>query len=132
MLEKNDEQSVLKRCKFGVAKLRPTNCLKFGFGSVLASIWEGFGTVWGFSQVLWGASWPLFGCSRSSFVRESVQDGLQEPFWIDFGSILEGFWEGLGAVGEGFERILGAFEQKFARIWRILGLSLHLDPDAGP
>ena len=43
-----------------------------------------------------------------------VQDGLQEAFWIDFGSILGGFGEGLG-------RVWGAFGEDFGRVWDIFG-----------
>ena len=42
------------------ANLRPEenkrkNCSKIGFGKVLGSIWEGFGTLWSVLGPLWGA-----------------------------------------------------------------------------
>ena len=81
----------------------------------------GFGTVLGVSWALLGASGPVFCFFRSRFFPTWVQDGLQDAFWIDFGSILGGlgrvlggFWEGLGAVLEGFGLTL-------KRIWKERG-----------
>ena len=66
------------------------------FGMVLETIWDGFGTVLGVFWTLLGASESFFWASRSSFFQAWAQDGLQEAFWIDFGSNLEGIWEDLG------------------------------------
>ena len=99
------------------------NRLKFGFGKVLGSIWEGSGSVCGVSWALLGPSWPIFGRSKASFFKSLIQDRLQEAFWIDVGSILGGFWQGLGG-----------FEEGFGRIWKLLGKDLEvlLDASGGP
>ena len=67
---------------------------------VLGSIWEGFGAVLGVFWMLSGALGPFFGRSESSFLKALVQDGLQEAFWMAFGSILGGFGEDLDASWE--------------------------------
>ena len=74
----------------------------------MGSILEGSGAIWGVSWALLGASWPSWGRSKSSFFLTLVQDGLQEAFWIDFGSILEGFGRDLGGVWGDLGRLLGA------------------------
>ena len=82
-------------------KMRPKNLQKIGFGSVLGSICEGFGTVLDLFLSLLGITWPFFGRSKSSFSKALVPDELQEGFWINFGTDLERFRrisEGLGRV----------------------------------
>ena len=87
------------------ANLRPEknkrkNCSKIWFGRVLGSIWEGFGTLWSVLGPLLGAFWLLVGRSKSYLFKTMVQDGLQEAFWMAFGSILGGFGEDLDASWE--------------------------------
>ena len=67
----------------------------------MASIWEGFGAVFGLLGVLFAASWLFFGRSKSSFFQAFAENGLQEGFWMDFGSL----WEDFGKVLGGFEDI---------------------------
>ena len=98
-----------KRSEFGVGKKSQKNRLKIGFGTVLASFWEGSGKVWGVSWALLGASWPFFGRSKSNFFLALVQDRLQEAFCIDFGSIWGRFWKVWGGFGECFGRFGGSF-----------------------
>ena len=64
----------------------------------MGSIGEGFGAVLGLLWVLLAASWPLFERSQSSLFQALAQNGLQEGFWMDFGSL----WEDLGKVLGGF------------------------------
>ena len=75
----------------------------------MGSIWERFGVVLGLLWVLLAASWPLFERSKSSFFQALAQNGLQEGFWMDFGSL----WEGFG-------RVWGRFVEKFGRILDLL------------
>ena len=87
------------------------NALKSGFGKVLGSIWERFGTIWGHFRALMGASWPFLGRSKTYFLNRFFQDGLQKVFWIDFGSILEGSLGGFGSVlGRIFVPVLAFWE----------------------
>ena len=81
--------------KFGIGKKTSENPIKIYFGRVLASIWEGFGTVLGLLGVLFAASWLFVGRSKSNFFQALAQNGLQEGFWMDFGSL----WEGLESLG---------------------------------
>ena len=81
-------------------KKEASKSLKNRFGESFGLHLGGFGTVWGLSWALLGASWLFFGRSKSGFVKGFVQDGLQEAFWIDFGSL----WEGFGRVLGGFVR----------------------------
>ena len=78
------------------------NPTKINLGRVLGSIWEGFGAVLGLLSVLLAASWPLFERSKSSFFQALAQNGLQEGFWMDFGSLWEHF-------GTGFPYFLDTF-----------------------
>ena len=87
------------------------------FGRVLASIWEGFGTVWGLSWELLGASWRIFEPSNSSFCKALAQNGLPEAFGVDFGGVWEGIWEDLGGSWEDFGQFLDEF-------WKDLGQNL--------
>ena len=66
------------------------------------------------------AFWPFLRRSDSAFFQTSVQDGVQEAFWSDFGSILEGsgrvwggFWEGLGRILESWDAGKTKSFQKF-------------------
>ena len=65
-----------------------------------------FGKDLGWSGHLLGASWPFFGDLESSFLQAWIQDGLQDVFWIDFGSSLEGL-----------TMVLGWFGQRFGGFW---------------
>ena len=49
---------------------------------------------------LLGAFWLLVGRSKSYLFKTMGQDGLQEAFWMAFGSILVGFGENLDASWE--------------------------------
>ena len=69
---------------------------EIGFDSVLGSIWEGFGTVWGVLGVLPGASWPFWGRSKSIFFQTWVQDRLHKAFW----KVWAAFGEGFGRISE--------------------------------
>ena len=82
--------------KFGTGKKTSENPTKIDFGRVLVSIWKGFGAVFGLLGVLFAASWLIFERSKSSFFPALVQNGLQEGFWMDFGSL----WEDFGRVWE--------------------------------
>ena len=71
-----------------IEKKRPKNPLKAGFGRVLDSIWEGFGTVLAVFLALLGAFWAFFGCSKIIFfqswlnmVPKLTPRGLQHRFW---------------------------------------------------
>ena len=75
----------------------------------MGSIWEEFGTVWGAFWALLGVSWLFLGCSKSSFFKAWAQDGLQEAFWVDLGSISEGFGMIWGGFGEEFGTRLETF-----------------------
>ena len=99
------KQILPQNCKKNDANLRPEknkrkNCSKIWFGRVLGSIWEGFGTLWSVLGPLLGAFWLLVGRSKSYLFKTMVQDGLQEAFWMAFGSILGGFGEDLDASWE--------------------------------
>ena len=50
-----------------MAKTKPQNVFKSGFGRVLGFLWEGFGTVWALFWALLGAWGLFFGCSKSAF-----------------------------------------------------------------
>ena len=69
---------------------------KIGFGRVLASIWEGFGPVWGLSWALLGTFWWIFEPSKSSFCKALAQDALQEASGVEFGGVWGAIWEDLG------------------------------------
>ena len=98
------------------------NAQRNGFGTVLGSIWERVGALWGVFWSLLGASWPFRGRSKSSCCKALVQNGLQEGFWIDFGSILRRIWEDFGWIWESLGRIGTNFGMDFGRIlgkiWR--------------
>ena len=77
--------------------------------SILGGSWAVLGQGLGPSWMLLAASWPLLGRSKSSFFQTLAHNGLQEGFWMDFGSlcghfgkVLGGFWEGLGKNLGGF------------------------------
>ena len=93
----------------------------FGFRLPQSSIWEGFRWLLGASGALWGASWPFFGHSKSSFYKALVQDGLQDAFWMDFGSL----WWGLGTVWEGFGEEFGRILGFLNKEWADLGYAWH-------
>ena len=85
---------------------------KSGFGRVLGSIWEEFGTVWAVFWALVDAFRLFFGRSKSYLFEALVQDELQEAFRMDFGSILEGsgrILEGFGSILDRFWMVLGGF-----------------------
>ena len=83
-------------------KYTSTNRTEIGCGSVLGSVWEGFGTVSGFFWALLATSWQFFGRSTSSFLPTLAKERLQEAFWIDFGSIREGIWKDFGKIWQAF------------------------------
>tara|TARA_B100000575_G_C22742869_1_gene444077 strand:- start:165 stop:440 length:276 start_codon:yes stop_codon:yes gene_type:complete len=89
-------------------------------GKVLGSIWEGFGVVLGLLWVLLAASWPLFERSKSNFFQAFAQNGLQEGFWMDFGSLCEGFGRVWGGFVEKFWEDFGLFEHTVGRFWKCL------------
>ena len=82
-----------------------------GLGRLLGGVW----VVWGVSWALLGASWLVFGRSKSSFFSTWAQDGLQEAFWIDLGSILGGFGESLGRDLEEFGSLVRGSWGKLGR-----------------
>ena len=85
------------------SKKKPQNALKHGFGRVLGSIWEGFGTFWSVFWALLGAFSPFFCFNHGSKMVS------KRPF----GLILGRFW-----------RVLGAFWEHFRRVWLVFGLIL--------
>ena len=66
--------------------------------------WAPFGKGLGRSGASLGHFWAHFDCllgvANHIFKKKMVQDGLQEAFWIAFGSILGGFGEDLDASWE--------------------------------
>ena len=87
-------------------KKEPQIGLKSGFGRVLGSIWEGFGTLWGVSWVLLGRSLDL---QNEAFLKHWSKISSKKPL----GSILGRFWKLLGRVLEGRGKIL----LNFGRGW---------------
>ena len=86
---------------------------------------EGFETVLGFLWVLLAASWPFFKRSKSNFFQALAQNGLQEGFWMDFGSLWEGFGKVWGRFGENFRRILDLLSKQgpdFGNAWHDFAL----------
>ena len=96
------------------------NPIKINLGRVLGSIWEGFGVVLGFLWVLLAASWPLFERSKSNFFQAFAQNGLQEGFWMDLGSLCEDFGRVWGGFVEKFWEDFGFFEHTVGRFWKCL------------
>ena len=101
-------------------KLDKKHPIKINLGRVLGSIWEGFGVVLGFLWVLLAASWPLFERSKSNFFQAFAQNGLQEGFWMDFGSLCEGFGRVWGGFVEKFWEDFGLLEHTVGRFWKCL------------
>ena len=89
-----------KLMQIWIRKIKTKNRSKDRFGSVLGSIWEGFGALWGLFWALLAAFGPFFWRSKPNFYKALVQDGLQEAFWMDSGSIWGGFGEDLGRSWE--------------------------------
>ena len=96
------------RVKNWVFKKSIKKRIKIGLGSLLGSIWEGFGRVLGPSWAPLGASWALLGASWPPLGR------LLDVSWTFLGSLgcflgdcggsrraWAGFWEGSGRVLEG-------------------------------
>ena len=96
------------------------NRTQIGFGRVLDSIWEGFGTVQALFWALLGAFGSFFWCSKSCFVPAWAQDGVQEAFWIDFGSISEGSGRILRGFLEGLQGLWIDFGRSWERFWKCL------------
>ena len=82
------------------------NHFKISFGSVLDSIWDGFGTVlglfWALSAVFWTFKTKLF----LSIGPRWAPRGLLDRFWVDLGKDLGRFCEDLGRFWEGLGSIL--------------------------
>ena len=106
---------------------------------VLASIWEGVGTVWGlfgpllgdFCSILWTFNIELF----SSMAPRWAPRGLLGRVWEGLGRIWGGFGEGLGRNLEGFERFgagCGQILRAFGKMWPCCGKAYKLDPRADP
>ena len=117
---KNQSKIQPNTMQISYGKIKSKKNSRNGFGTVLAFIWEGVGTLWGIFWSLLGASWPFRGRSQSSFCKALTQNGLQEGFWIDFGSILRRIWVDVGRIWEGLGRIWTNLGMDFGRIgWRI-------------
>ena len=101
-------------------KIKTKNQSKDRFGSVLGSIWEGFGALWNLFYTLLGAVGPFFWRSKPNFYIALVQNGLQKTFWMDFGSIWGGFGHGQGGFGR-VSRRFGKIEA-FALHGRLLSI----------
>ena len=82
----------------------------------MGSLWEGFGVVLGLLWVLLAVAWPFFGHSKLSFFQALAQNGLQEGFWRDLGSIWGRIWEDLERIWEGVEGIFLHFWMHAKRI----------------
>ena len=84
--------------------------IKIGLGSLLGSIWEGFGRVLGPSWTPLGASWALLGAS-----------------WPPLGRLLDVSWTFLGSLGRflcdfgAFRRVWGGFGEGSGRVLQGLG-----------
>ena len=107
------------QCKIGAGQKASKNPTKINFGRVLGCIWEGFGAVLGLLWVLLAVSWPFFGRSKPSFFQALAQNGLQEGFWIDLGSLWE-IWGGFGRVRGEILEDFGPFEHVVGRFWKCL------------
>ena len=71
----------------------------------------------GVSWALLGASWALCAPSKCNFFKALVQDGLQEAFGIDFGSIWGGFGMDLGGILVGISSILNRLGADSEHVW---------------
>ena len=91
--------------------IRKSNKNRFGegLGLYLGRVWSPLGPLLRVSVGVFTASWLFFGRSKSNSFQALVQNGLQEGFWMDFGSL----WEGFG-------KVLGGFGKKFCTIWDLL------------
>ena len=83
-----------------------------GLGLHLGGGWDALGRL---LDTL-GRLWAIFWAFNIELCTALVQDGLQEGFWIDFGSILEGICEDLGRIWEGLGRIWTNFGMDFGKI----------------
>ena len=72
---------------------------KIGFGSILGSIWGGFGALQNIFWALLGDFGAVLARSKSSFFPTWAQDGLQETFWTNLGWIWGGLEQVLGGLG---------------------------------
>ena len=94
-------------------KKKATKCLKTwiweGLGLYLGKVSDGLGRLFG----TFGGFFTVFWCSKLIFFQPWVQDGVQEAFWIDFGSILEGSGSVLGTFSKG----LAGFWIDFEGFW---------------
>ena len=79
-------------------KKRLQHMLKSGFGRVLGSIWEGFGTLWGVFRPLLGDFCSFFDVLNDVFFKHGSKMDSKTPF----GSILGGSWKDLGRIWGGF------------------------------
>ena len=113
------EKSMKNWCKFGLGKHDAKYGWKIEFRRVLGSIWEGFGPLWDVFWALLVALGRFCGPSKPTFLKALVQDGLQEAFWIHFGSILGGFGMVLGWICMGLGRIWALKIEAFASHGRI-------------
>ena len=68
-----------------------------GLGLYLGEVWDALDRL---LATFAGAFWSFGACSKSYLLKTMVQDGLQEAFWMAFGSILGGFGEDLDASWE--------------------------------
>ena len=96
----------------------PPRAIFIDFVNLLGALglsWAVLGCLLGLLGVLLAVSWPFFGRSKPSFFQALAQNGLQEGFWIDLGSLWEGFGKVLGGFWEDFGRILNGFREDFGK-----------------
>ena len=82
------------RCKFTIKKNAQKSAQKSDFGRCWAHFGKGLGRSGQPCGHFWAHFDVFFGFSKSYLVKALVQDGPQEAFWMDFGSL----WKGFGTV----------------------------------
>ena len=123
--QKINTKSLKNQCEFRAGKKTRQNHFKISFGSVLDSLWDGFGTV---LDLFW-ALLAAFGTFKTKLFFNIgltwwAPRSLLDRFWVDLGKDLGGFCEELGRFSEGLGRILHgtdfALEQTVGRFWKCL------------
>ena len=106
-----------KTMQISYGKIRSKKNSRNGFGTVLAFIWEGVGTLWGVFWSLLGASWPFWGVQDRAFVKHESEMGSTKAS----GSIFGRFCGGFGRIPGRFAKVLGRFGSILAWILEQFG-----------